>query len=217
MTQTVVQNEQLRRYVETHHIDMIPAGARHGKPWHQFAFWWGGNVNVFNVVLGLGQSAGKMLAEHPDINKLVLTGGTEAGRIAVLLIRRDVVADPRAIAELQPELEVHEQIEDEAVYEPLAHDAGKTDSKLAEWQEKHQDEVDKVEGLIEAMAALEPEHAPWLTKLKAVHASLESHIREEEQEIFPRITKVWDDKKLKQVGANLKEMKAQKLKPAAVR
>src|SRR5579863_6550946 len=37
---------------------------------------------VFNVVLGLGQSAGKMLAEHPDIDKLVLTGGTEAGRIA---------------------------------------------------------------------------------------------------------------------------------------
>src|SRR5947199_3232505 len=37
---------------------------------------------VFNVVLGLGQSAGKMLAEHPDINKLVLTGGTEAGRTA---------------------------------------------------------------------------------------------------------------------------------------
>ena len=31
---------------------MIPAGARHGKPWHQFAFWLGGNVNVFNVVLG---------------------------------------------------------------------------------------------------------------------------------------------------------------------
>src|ERR1700724_309295 len=37
---------------------------------------------VFNIVLGLGQSAGKMLADHPDINKLVLTGGTEAGRIA---------------------------------------------------------------------------------------------------------------------------------------
>ena len=52
MTQTVVQNEQLRRYVETHHIDMIPAGARHGKPWHQAAFWAGANVNVFNVFLG---------------------------------------------------------------------------------------------------------------------------------------------------------------------
>jgi acyl-CoA reductase-like NAD-dependent aldehyde dehydrogenase len=33
-------------------------------------------------VLGLGHGAGKMLAEHGDIDKLVLTGGTEAGRIA---------------------------------------------------------------------------------------------------------------------------------------
>src|SRR5215467_4976985 len=52
MADTVVANEQLRRWVEAHHIDRIPEGARHGKPWHQFAFWWGGNVNVFNVVLG---------------------------------------------------------------------------------------------------------------------------------------------------------------------
>ena len=37
---------------------------------------------VFNVVLGLGPTTGRHLAEHPDINKLVLTGGTEAGRIA---------------------------------------------------------------------------------------------------------------------------------------
>jgi nucleobase:cation symporter-1, NCS1 family len=52
MTQAVAQNEQLRRYVEKHHIDMIPAGARHGKPWQQAAFWGGANVNIFNVVLG---------------------------------------------------------------------------------------------------------------------------------------------------------------------
>jgi NCS1 family nucleobase:cation symporter-1 len=52
MADTAVADRELRRWVETHHIDMIPAGARHGKPWHQFAFWYGGNVNVFNVVLG---------------------------------------------------------------------------------------------------------------------------------------------------------------------
>ena len=52
MNDTVVQNEQLRRYVETHHIDMIPVGARHGKPWQQLPFWAGANINVFNVVLG---------------------------------------------------------------------------------------------------------------------------------------------------------------------
>jgi NCS1 family nucleobase:cation symporter-1 len=52
MAASAARNQQLRRYVENRHIDHIPAGARHGKPWHQFAFWWGGNVNVFNVVLG---------------------------------------------------------------------------------------------------------------------------------------------------------------------
>jgi choline dehydrogenase len=42
----------LLRYVEKRHIDHIPAAARHGKAWHQAAFWFGANVNVFNVVLG---------------------------------------------------------------------------------------------------------------------------------------------------------------------
>src|SRR5579863_7535784 len=52
MAVSAARNQQMRRYVENRHIDHIPAAARHGKPWHQFAFWWGGNVNVFNVVLG---------------------------------------------------------------------------------------------------------------------------------------------------------------------
>ena len=52
MSRTDTRNEQLRRYVETHHIDVIPPGARHGGPWQQFFFWFGANVNIFNVVLG---------------------------------------------------------------------------------------------------------------------------------------------------------------------
>jgi hemerythrin-like domain-containing protein len=118
---------------------------------------------------------------------------------------------------LQPELEVHEEIEDECVYEPLSRDLGKTDSKLAEWRRKHQNEVDKVEGLITDMEELEPEDAAWLTKLKAVHASLGSHIREEEHEIFPRISKVWDETRLNKAGTDMKKMKAKKLKLVTVR
>jgi iron-sulfur cluster repair protein YtfE (RIC family) len=114
---------------------------------------------------------------------------------------------------LQPELEAHEQIEDAHLYEPVSRDAGKTDPKLADWRKKHQNEVDKVEGLIKDMGKLDPEDASWLTKLKAVHASLESHIREEEQDIFPRISKVWDEKRLTQAGTEMKDMKAKKLKP----
>jgi len=49
---TARPSASMRTWVETHHIEFIPASARHGKPWHQLAFWWGSNVNVFNVVLG---------------------------------------------------------------------------------------------------------------------------------------------------------------------
>jgi hypothetical protein len=56
MSQTAGRNAELRKYVENHHIDMIPPGARHGKPWQQAAFWAGANVNIFNVVLA-GSSA----------------------------------------------------------------------------------------------------------------------------------------------------------------
>src|SRR5580700_4729997 len=52
MAVSTSRNQQMRRYVENRHIDHIPPGARHGRPWHQFFFWFGGNVNVFNVVLG---------------------------------------------------------------------------------------------------------------------------------------------------------------------
>ena len=46
---------------------------------------------VFNVVTGLGPTTGKALAEHPGINKFVLTGGTEAGRIVGALAGRNFV------------------------------------------------------------------------------------------------------------------------------
>src|SRR5262249_48862769 len=52
MTTAATRHGQARRYVENRHIEYIPASARHGKPWQQFFFWFGGNVNVFNVVLG---------------------------------------------------------------------------------------------------------------------------------------------------------------------
>jgi NCS1 family nucleobase:cation symporter-1 len=51
-TRPSVPDDQVRRYVETHHIDHIPAAARHGAKWQQLFFWAGANFNVFNVVLG---------------------------------------------------------------------------------------------------------------------------------------------------------------------
>ena len=120
-------------------------------------------------------------------------------------------------ARLWADLEAHERIEDACLYEPLSRDAGKKDSILADWRKKHQNEVDNVEGLIKAIGKLDPEDVSWLTKLKPAHASLERHIREEEQDIFPRVSKIWNEDKLEQAGRDMKAMKAKKLKPTTVR
>jgi NCS1 family nucleobase:cation symporter-1 len=84
MTATAVggQNEQLRRYVEKHHIDMIPVGARHGKAWHQAAFWAGANWNVFNVVLG-GVLVAIGLTFYWAV--IAIVAGTMAGALFVAL------------------------------------------------------------------------------------------------------------------------------------
>jgi acyl-CoA reductase-like NAD-dependent aldehyde dehydrogenase len=50
---------------------------------------------VFNVVTGLGGTTGKALSGHPGINKLVLTGGTESGRLAAGAAARNFVPQSR--------------------------------------------------------------------------------------------------------------------------
>jgi len=113
-------------------------------------------------------------------------------------------------ADLKPELEAHEQIEDACLYEPLSHDVGPKDSKLAAWRQQHRVEIHKIEGLIKSMDRLLPEDARWLSTAQDIHSSLASHIREEEDNIFPSISKVWDETRLKRAGNEMEKMKSKK-------
>src|SRR6516164_8806715 len=82
MAVSAARNPQLPRYVENRHIDHIPAGARHGKPWHQFAFWFGSNVNVFNVVVGaVTVSIGLTFSQ----SLIVIAVGTLIGALLIAL------------------------------------------------------------------------------------------------------------------------------------
>lgn len=118
-------------------------------------------------------------------------------------------------AELKPELEAHEQIEDACLYEPLSHDVGPKDSTLAAWQQQHQAEVHKIERLIKSMDGLLADDARWLSIVRDIHSALANHIREEEDAIFPRIRKVWGEPRLKQAGTEMEEMKSKHRRQAA--
>ncbi len=118
---------------------------------------------------------------------------------------------------LEPELEMHEQIENTCVYEPLSRDARGSDETLARWQQEHLREVQRVESLLTEIDGLDAEDSAWLNKVKEVHRSLETHIEEEETTIFPRISRVWDTARLERAGQELEEMKSRKAGAAAQR
>ena len=112
--------------------------------------------------------------------------------------------------ELSPELELHEQIEDAALYEPLARDAAGADATLAEWRERHQGEVERAEGLIDAIDDLDAEQDDWLKKVEDLETTLRTHIQEEEEAIFPRIGRIWDSARLERAGTELEALKSRK-------
>jgi iron-sulfur cluster repair protein YtfE (RIC family) len=107
--------------------------------------------------------------------------------------------------ELQPELGAHEKIEEQCLYGPLARD-GASDPALSEWvSDRHQDEVYEVEGLIKETEGLDPENARWLATVRQIKAALDNHIRQEEQDIFPRIAQIWDRMRLEEAGRGMRQ------------
>jgi hemerythrin-like domain-containing protein len=132
--------------------------------------------------------------------------------------RKVLEASPQKRGELwdklAPELKAHEQIEDAGLYEPLSREAAGQDDLLAGWREEHDAEVEDVESLIEEIGRLDPEADAWLEKVEEVHSSLETHISEEEGDIFPRIAAVWDEARLERAGTEMSAMKSKKARAA---
>ena len=116
-------------------------------------------------------------------------------------------------SKLQPELKVHEQMEETALYGPVAREA--SDETLQEWQEEHHEEVADAEALIAEIDGLDPTADEWLDKIEELQEALEHHIQEEEGDIWPRIQQVWDQAKLDQAGEQMATLKREKMPRAA--
>jgi len=117
---------------------------------------------------------------------------------------------------LRPELELHEQMEEKCLYGPVAREV-QGDPSLASWEATHLHEVQEAEGLIKEIDRLDPAKDAWLASVKKLHGALEQHIRREEQDIWPKIERVWDSARLEEAGRQMEAMKNQKQETARAR
>lgn len=118
-------------------------------------------------------------------------------------------------AKLEPELKLHEQMEEQALYGPVAQEVGQTDQTLREWDQHHHEEVGKAESLIQEIGGLDPTADEWLEKVEELQDALEHHIEEEEGDVWPRIQQAWDPSRLEAAGQQMESMKRQKAPRAA--
>ena len=118
-------------------------------------------------------------------------------------------------AKLEPELKMHEEIEELALYGPVAQEVGTRDQRLKEWKEHHHEEVNEAEALIEEIDGLDPTADEWIEKVEELRETLEHHIQEEEGDIWPRIEQAWDGSKLERAGQQMEVLKREKTSRAA--
>jgi len=118
-------------------------------------------------------------------------------------------------AKLKPELKVHEQMEEEALYGPVAREVESRDQTLKDWHEHHQEEVTELESLIEDIGEFDPTSDQWMERIEELQETLEHHIQEEEGDIWPRIQKAWDQSKLEKAGQQIESLKREKQSRAA--
>ena len=118
-------------------------------------------------------------------------------------------------AKLEPELKVHEEMEEVALYGPVAQELGSTDQTLQEWHEHHHEEVTEAAALIQEIDGLDSTSDDWVEKVEDLQEALEDHIEEEEGDIWPRIQQAWDQSKLEHAGQQMESLKRQKISRAA--
>jgi hypothetical protein len=94
------------------------------------------------------------------------------------------------------------------LYGPVAREST-ADETLASWPERHHREVQEAEQLIERIDQGSPEGHDWLPLVQRLKNALETHIQEEEHEIWPRIERVWNAAQLERTGVEMEAMSHQ--------
>jgi len=105
--------------------------------------------------------------------------------------------------QLMPELKIHEEIEATYLYGPVSQDPAARGTKAADFEEHQDKDVEKLDDKIQKLLQIEPTSDKWLDQLHDVRDTLMDHVKEEEQEIFPEISQIWDRDKLNMAGQQM--------------
>ena len=107
------------------------------------------------------------------------------------------------------ELEVHTAIEEEVFYPEAKEVGGEAEELVAEGVEEHH--VVKV--LMNEIADLDPGDETFVAKMTVLIENVEHHADEEEEELFPKLRKVFGDERLESMGAKLQQAKQRRGAP----
>lgn len=111
--------------------------------------------------------------------------------------------------QIRAELETHTYIEETVLY-PTFEKYGDLKAMVLEAYEEHK----QIKTLINEVTALSEGSERFDAKLKVMGENVEHHVKEEEDDIFPKVRKLFDQQQLEQLGLELEAAKKQFLTPS---
>jgi hemerythrin superfamily protein len=109
--------------------------------------------------------------------------------------------------ELATELTVHAEIEEKLFY-PAAKDAEPTKDLVLESYEEHK----QVKMVLSDLEQADKNTEHWLAGLKVLMEDVQHHVKEEENELFPKVKdKVLSKQQLEELGTKMEQLKMQQM------
>lgn len=111
-------------------------------------------------------------------------------------------ADRETFSKLRKAIALHTQIEESILY-PALEDFDETGEQIEESYQEHDD----VDQLLEDMTGADPQSEEFQTLLAELKASIEHHVQEEENQLFPNAESVLGMETLEEMGDSAESIK----------
>jgi hemerythrin-like domain-containing protein len=104
--------------------------------------------------------------------------------------------------QLKEALTLHTQIEEQVFY-PALEEHEETKDMIGEAHSEH----DEVKEMLAEMARMTPGSDEFMDKLTELRDSIEHHVEEEENEMFPKAERILGESRLREMGRQMEQMK----------